>query len=43
MSSKSKREVEGPVSLMTIEVLSGVEVGQILVVNEIFNLVFGTF
>ena len=37
------REVEGPASLATIEVLSGAEVGQILVVIENFNLVFGTF
>ena len=37
------REVEGPASLAMIEVLSGAEVGQILVVIEDFNLVFGTF
>ena len=37
------REVEGPASLAMIEVLSGVEIGQILVAIENFNLVFGTF
>ena len=37
------RKVEGPASLATIEVLSGAEVDQILVVIENFNLVFGTF
>ena len=37
------REVEGPASLATIEVLSGAEVGQIMVVIMNFNLVFGTF
>ena len=37
------REVEGPASLVTIEVLSDAEVGQILVVIENFKLVFGTF
>ena len=37
------REVEGPVSLVIIEVLSGPEIGQILVVIENLNLVFGTF
>ena len=34
------REVEGPASLVTIEVLSSAEVGQILMVFENFNLVF---
>ena len=37
------REVEGPASFATIEVLSGAEVGQVLVVIENLNLVFGTF
>ena len=34
------REIEGPASLVMIEVLSSAEVGQILVVIENFNLVF---
>ena len=37
------RKVEGPASLATIEVLSGAEVGHVLVVIENFDLVFGTF
>ena len=35
--------VEGAASLVTIEVLSSTEVGQILLVIENSNLMFGTF